>query len=247
MIRIIGAIVAVLLAVAGGFALYLYVQSADARAAEGAEFQKVYIVTDEVPQGTPGESINEFIEVDELPAISIQSDIVTDLTTLEGLVANATLYPGEQLIEARFSNPEELAAEGEVTVPAGMQEITVALPVERVVGGAVVPGSKVGVVISSNTASQSVNDQTAQTQFTYHGMLVTRVTPGRTLVSGDSEESTEVSAFLVTLAATTPQVEKIAYAAEQQDDNNGGIWLTLEPDTADQSGSTQRNGENIFQ
>jgi pilus assembly protein CpaB len=248
MIRIIGAIVAVLLAAAGGFALYLYVQSADARAAEGAEFEKVYLVTEEVPQGTPGESIKDFIEVDELPAISIQPDIVTDLTTLEGLVANATLYPGEQLIGARFSNPEELAAEGEVTVPAGLQEITVALPVERVVGGAVVPGSKVGVILSSNTMTLAANDQTARTQFVYHGMLVTKVTPGRTLTSGESDdESTEVSAFLVTLAATTPQVEKIAYAAEQQDDNNGGIWLTLEPDTADQSGSTQRTGENIFQ
>lgn len=248
MIRIIGTIVAVLLAAAGAAALFFYVQGADRRAAEGAEFQKVYVVTDVVPEGTAGELIADFLEVDELPAIAIQPDIVTDLSTLEGLVANAELLPGEQLIEARFSDPEELASEGEVSIPEGMQEITLALPVARVVGGAVQPGSRVGVVYSSNTRSLSNNDQTASTQFIYHKMLVTRVTAGATLAQGDAaEEQTEVAAFLVTIAATTPQIEKLAYGAEQQEDGNGGIWLTLEPENADESGSTLRDGGNIFQ
>ena len=84
----------------------------------------------------------------------------------------------------------------------------------------------------------------------FHRMLVTRVTPGQLLATGtdsdDGDEPTTVAAFMVTLAATTPQVEKLAYGAEQQEDGNGGIWLTLEPENADQSGSARRNGENIF-
>jgi len=246
--RIIGAIIAVILAIAGGAALFFYVQGADRRAAEGAEFQQVYVVKTSVPQGTPGEAIADYIEVDELPALSIQADTVRDLSTLEGLVANAELFPGEQLLQARFSDPEDLAAEGEVSLPEGMQEITLALSVERVVGGVVKPGSLVGVVYSSNTGSIADNEQIAQTQFIFHKMLVTRVTPGRTITQGSSEEGPiEVSAFLVTLAATTAQVEKLAYGAEQQEDGNGGIWLTLEPETADESGSTLRDGGNIYQ
>lgn len=250
MIRIIGAIVAILLAAAGAGALFFYVQGADQRAAEGAEFQQVYVVTTTVPEGTPGESIADFIEIGDLPAIAIQPDIVTDLSDLEGLVANAALLPGEQLITARFSDPQDLAASGEVVVPEGMQEITIALSAERVVGGAVSPGSTVGIVYTTNTNSFAANTQMASTQFIFHRMLVTRVTPGTTVVTSSSEGSEEpaaVAAFMITLAATTPQVEKLAYAAEQQADGNGGIWLTLEPETADQSGSSVRNGENIFQ
>ena len=248
MIRIIGAIIALLLAAGGAAALFFYVQGADRRAADGAEFEKVYVVAEAVPQGTVGEEIADFLEVDELPAIAIQPDIVTDLAKLEGLVTNTELLPGEQLLQARFSRPQDLAADGEVALPEGMQEITLALPVERVVGGAVVPGSTVGVVYSSNTVDISANTLTAQTQFIYHKMLVTRVTAGRTLMQSESDkEDTEVSAFLVTLAATTPQVEKLAYGAEQQEDGNGGIWLTLEPENADESGSSVRDGGNIFQ
>ncbi|MEV1131956.1 RcpC/CpaB family pilus assembly protein [Agromyces sp. NPDC049794] len=249
MTRIIGAIVSIILAVAGAAALFFYVQGADQRAANGAEFRDVYVVTTAVPHGTPGESITEFIEIDQLPAIAIQPGIVTNLVDLEGLVANASLLPGEQLIEARFSDPQELAAGGEVLVPGGMQEITIALSVERVVAGGVTPGSTVGVVYTSNTNSNAINTQTAETQFMFHRMLVTRVAPGTTAAAGSGESEpdvTVVSAFMVTLAATTPQIEKLAYAAEQQADGNGGLWLTLEPETADQSGSTRRTGENIY-
>jgi pilus assembly protein CpaB len=202
----------------------------------------------DVPTGTAGEAIADFIEIEELPALAIQPDIVTDLTTLEGLVSNAELLPGEQLLQARFSDPQDLAAAGEVVVPDGLQEMTIALPVERVVGGAVTPGSYVGIVYSSNTAGIEANTQIAETQFMFHRMLVTRVTPGTTLSTSDStdDQPSEVAAFMVTLAATTPQAEQLAYAAEQQQDSNGGIWLTLEPENVDQSGSTRRNGENIL-
>ncbi|WP_438854773.1 Flp pilus assembly protein CpaB [Agromyces sp. M3QZ16-3] len=248
MIRIIGAIVAVVLALLGGVALFIYVQGADQRAADGAEFRQVYVLTQEVPKGTAGEAISEFVEIDELPALAIQPDIVTDLTTLAGLVTNASLLPGEQLLMARFSDPEDLAAAGDVAIPDGYQEITIALPVERVVGGAIQPGSTVGVLFTNTTQSPASNEQLAVTKFMYHGVLVTKVTAGRTLVTNETEESArEVSAFLLTFAVTTAQAENIAYAAEQQDDGNGGIWLTLEPEGVDTSGSQLRSGQNVFQ
>ena len=42
--RIIGAILALVLAVVGAFVLVTYVRGADARAAEGAELADVYVV-----------------------------------------------------------------------------------------------------------------------------------------------------------------------------------------------------------
>ncbi len=54
--RIIGAFVALVLAVAGAFVLITYVRGADARAADGAELTEVYIVQETIPKGTTGET-----------------------------------------------------------------------------------------------------------------------------------------------------------------------------------------------
>ena len=245
--RIIGAILALVLAVVGAFVLVTYVRGSDARAAEGAELADVYIVDVEVPQGAPGETIQDFVRVDQMPARNLNEDRVTDLEDLEGLVSLSSILPGEQLLLSRFAEPAVLAAQGEIPVPDGMQEVTIPLAVQRVVGGELRPGATVGVVYTTGTDARQANTSIAVTQFLYHRMLVTRVTPGNTVAVGDGESSaTEVSTVMVTIAATTDQVEKLVFAAEQQEDSNGGIWLTLEPETADQSGSTPRFGENIY-
>lgn len=245
--RIIGAILALALAVVGAFVLITYVTGADARAAEGAELEKVYVVETEIPQGTAGESVEEFVRVDEIPARNLNEDRVTDLADLVGLEARDPILPGEQLLAARFAEPEVIAAQGEVALPDGMQEVTVPLAVQRVVGGEVRPGATVGVVYTTNTNTPAPNSTIASTQFLFHRVLVTRVTPGSTVVVGDGESTTtEVSSIMVTFAVNTPAVEKLVYAAEQQEDGNGGIWLTLEPETADPNGSSPRTGENIY-
>lgn len=245
--RIIGAVVALALAVVGAFVLVTYVTGADARAAEGAELQDVYIVETEIPQGTEGERIQEFVRVDQLPERNLNEDRITDLADLAGLVALDPVLPGEQLLASRFAEPAVLAAQGEIPLPAGMQEVTVPLAVQRVVGGEVRPGATVGVVYTTATTSPQATQSLAVTQFLFHRMLVTRVAPGSTVAVGEAESTTsEVSSLMVTFAATTPEVEKLVYAAEQQEDGNGGIWLTLEPESADPNGSVSRTGENIY-
>lgn len=245
--RIIGAALALVLAVIGAVVLVTYVRGADARAAEGAELEDVYIVETEIPQGTAGEEVREFLRVDQMPKRNANEDRVTDLADLAGLVALSPVLPGEQLLNSRFAEPAVLAAQGEIPLPEGLQEVTIPLEVARVVGGEVTPGSTVGVLYSTNTNRISGNTGIAVTQFLFHKMLVTRVTPGSTVTVGDaSGSSTEVNTIMVTMAASTPQIERLVYAAEQQEDGNGGIWLTLEPETADEGGSAPRFGENIY-
>jgi len=249
--RIIGAIVALLLAAIGAVLLVGYVRGADARAAQGAELTDVYVAQDPIPEGTPGESVGNFVKVDSMPKKNVAPGTVTNLDDLAGLVADAEILPGEQVLTERFVDPLELAAKGDVPVPDGMQEVTIALPLDRVVGGRVQAGSMVGFVYTTSTLSLEATQGLAVTEFVYHRMLVTRVTPGTSLVANDSgdkpsDSGNGATVLMVTLAATTPQVEKIVYGAEQYEDGLGGIWLTLEPETADTNGSTQRSGENVF-
>lgn len=243
--RIIGAILAVLLAAAGGFAIYLYARGADARATANAEFVDAYVITKDVPLGTPGAAIDGFVEVSRISKSAVPDDAVTALKELDGLVSTAELLTGDVLREDRFADPQDAAA-GTIAVPEGMQEVTVTFPVARAVGGAVKPGDYVGLVYSTNTNTVQANTGVALTQFTFHRLLVTKVVAGRTVQTSNDDSTTEIDAFMITFAATTPQIEKIVYGAEQAEDGNGGIWLTLEPEDATQTGSTQRSGENIY-
>ena len=144
--RIIGAIVALVLAGVGAFVLFNYVTAADARAAEGAELARVYVVTEAIPDGTPGESVRDYIEVDQMPSRNVADGVVSNLDDLAGLVASAEILPGEQLLEARWVDPAELAAAGDVAVPAGMHLVSFTLPADRVVGGQVRAGHTIGLV-----------------------------------------------------------------------------------------------------
>jgi pilus assembly protein CpaB len=245
-IRIIGAVIAVVLAAIGAVALVLYVNDADVRAANGAELVQVFVVKEDgIPKGTPGEEIRDLVEIRRLPQSAILDGRVTQLTELDGLVAAADLLPGEQIVLGRFQDPLLLAARGDITVPDGMQEITIALPVDQAAGGVLVPGSTVGILISQTGAT----NEDPSTKFVLHKVLVTRVQGGTNYVpSADPNDPQDpVSSIMVTLALTTPDIERIAWAAELQQDDAAGIWLTLEPDDADEDDSKTINGGNVFE
>lgn len=250
--RIIGAIVALVLAVIGTVVLVGYVRGADQRAAEGAEFVDVYVVDESIPEGTPAADIEEFISRTELPAISVAEDRVTDLADLQGLVTAAELLPGDQLREDRFVDPAVLAAQGDVPVPEGMQEVTVALEVQRVVGGAVRPGSRIGIVVTNKIEpGQPTGEGTATTfpatRFIDNQVLVTRVRAGSTYTPDEGEESTgAVQNIMVTMAMTTPQIEKLVWAREMQEDDLAGVWLTLQNDATNIEGSQLIGPVNIL-
>jgi Flp pilus assembly protein CpaB len=241
-IRIIGAILALVLAVVGALAVILYVRDADVRAANGAALVPVYIVETEVPAGVPAEEIGEYVHVERLASNSIQPDHVTALADLEGLVTTVTLLPGDQLVEGRFADPADLAAQGDVLVPDGLQEVTVALPVEQVVGGAVRGGSSVGVVVTL------IGQAAATTQFVLNDVLVTRVQAGDNFSpTATEEDAAPVETIMVTLALSTADVERLVFAAELQQNNTAGIWLTLQPDGSDPSGSRPVTGDDFFE
>jgi hypothetical protein len=42
-------------------------------------------------------------------------------------------------------------------------------------------------------------------------------------------------------------VERIVFAAELQQNDAGGIWLTLQPEGSDPAGSRPVTGENFFE
>ncbi|WP_166790497.1 Flp pilus assembly protein CpaB [Cryobacterium tagatosivorans] len=242
--RLIGAIVAIVLALAGTVVLTGYVRGADARAADGAQFVPVYVVTQEIPEGTAAADITDFITVKQLPAIAAVPDRVMKLTALAGTVADATLMPGEQLIASRWVDPADLAARGDVSLPDGMQALTIALPVERIVGGTVKAGDTVGIVVAATVKVGGSTEEVSMAKQVFHKVLVTAVHEGtQTPPAKDAETTSEpVGEVMVTLARTTPDIEKIVWGQQF-----GAVWLTIEPKEASETGSKVVQAGDVFQ
>ncbi|MGW4928691.1 Flp pilus assembly protein CpaB [Agromyces sp. NPDC004153] len=248
--RIIGAIVALVVAAVGAFLLITYVRGADARAAAGTELAEVYIVREEIPEGTDGGVIADFVRLDTVPIRNIADGAVSDLSELEGLVADADILVGEQLLEDRFIDPAELAATGDVSVPPGMQLVSFTLPADRVVGGQVKAGDRIGLVgtVDPDEEGDSADVVSPITQFAFHGVLVTRVqgVPAPDPDSGEAVDQRADADLMLTIALSTHDIERWVWFAEGEAANYAQMWLTLENEATDNGGSSPVTGSNAW-
>ncbi|MGO4804133.1 RcpC/CpaB family pilus assembly protein [Arthrobacter sp. 2MCAF15] len=156
---------------------------------------------------------------------------------MDGKVAAIELLPGEALLGARLADPATLSAPGSVAVPKGMQEISVQLEAQRVVGGRIAAGDTVGIVVLFDKGALKDAPDVETGQEVFHKVLVTSVqrsvakTAGATGTSTDAAEqaNTELPTgqLLVTFARNDADATKIAFGA-----HFGSLWLTKEPATA---------------
>jgi pilus assembly protein CpaB len=209
--RIIAVVVAAVLAIAGAATLVFAFQGASQSAIAGTRTQSVLVVVTEIPAGTTGEAARAFVHERDVPAAYVVEGAVEQIDDLSGLVAAARLLPGEQVLADRWATPAELAATGgRVEAPDGSQEISVALDLERVAGGAIEPGSRAGVWASADDVTSLLFDQ----------VLVTALA---STVDADEADASTQGTVLVTFAVSAEQAQAIIQAAEF-----GEIWLSLQ-------------------
>ena len=232
--RLIAAIAAVLMASVGAVLLLGYVQTADQRAMAGMETTQVLVVEEPVAKGTPGEKLTGLVTSKTLPIKAVAPGSVSSLQPISGRVATTDLVPGEQLLASRFVDPALLVDPNEVKVPKGMQQVSIALESQRILGGDLEPGATVGVFISL----EKEDERPAQTNLVLHKVLVTKVdrgaNPAQKKEGAEAEGSIGVpdGSLMVTLAITAPNAEKLVFGAE-----HGMIWVSLEPSSAAVSGT----------
>lgn len=235
--RLIGAAAALVLATTGTIAVTSYVQGADARALRGAETRNIYVIAKEVPASTAASELPKFVKPASVPASAVAEGAVTDLGALSGKVTSGALLPGEQLLNARMVDPASLLVPGKAAVPDGMQEVTVQLGPDRLVGGQLAAGDTVGVFVSF---TEGAGYKGPTTHLVFQKVLITSI-QGAPVEPATSKTGTATTAappvpagtMLVTLARTAPDAEKIVFAAEF-----GTIWLSKEPAEANEAGTS---------
>jgi len=221
--RIIAGITALLLAGVGAVVLIAYVGNADRRALAGMQPADVLVVTALVPEGTTAEALGKLVTTRTLPAAAIAEGGLSSLTAISGQVATTDLQPGEQVLASRFADPASLLDPDTVKIPAGLQQLSVSLDQQRVLGGHLTAGAAVGVFLSV----PKDGEDPAQTHLVLNKVLVTKVDGGSTtpVPEGDDAPATTAGApVMVTLAVSARDAETLVYGAE-----HGTLWLSLEP------------------
>lgn len=224
--RILAIAVSAVIAVIAALLIIRYVGQADDRALSGLSPDEVLVVTETVPEGTAAEALDEYVSVEEVPASTVAPDALRSLDHVAGQVTVSELYPGEQVLSARFISPQERTS---VDVPEGYHEVTIQLPKTRVLGGHLAVGDTVGLFASSY-------DRDDQTKLLLHKVLVTKVQGGAivtTTEDGTEDMQDAADALMVTLAVQPSDAVRVINAAEFH-----GIWLSLEPTEAPEGIST---------
>jgi pilus assembly protein CpaB len=231
--RIIAAAVAIVLGTLGTVVLLAYVRSVEARPTVTARpTATVLVASAAIPRGTAGADLAALVQNKQLPADAVLPGGITAVTDLGGKIATVDLQPGEQILAAKFADPAQAATASDAAAAANLQQVTLQLESKRAFGGRLLPGDLVGVFISLDDT----------THLTLHKVRVTAVVPvrggstdnGSTTSDGSKPANADPTVEVqVTLAVAAGDAEQLVFAAEF-----AGVWLSKEPATADESGTT---------
>lgn len=244
--RILAAVLALGLALVGTVVLVSYVRNADTRALAGVQTTSVLVVTEPIREGTPAGDLSGSVRLEPVPAKVAATGSVADLADLGGQIALVDLQPGEQLLASRFADPGSLRAPGTVEVEPGDQEISILLEPQRAVGGRLKAGDEIGVYVSGELKPQG-GESIATTHAVLHGVRVTQVQGApaerqteetQTASSGEAAPS---NSLLITLALPARDAEQVVFGME-----HGTVWLSLEPEGSDTSGTRIVHGGNVY-
>ncbi|KUM32703.1 hypothetical protein AR539_11740 [Arthrobacter sp. EPSL27] len=258
--RLLGGIAALLVAIIGTVLLVSYVQNADKRAMAGTETETIYVVQKAIPAGASVDEIAAAVTKKSVPKVALAEQTVTDLAELGSKVAAVALVPGEQLLSTRMIEEKSFLGPSRIQVPAGLQELTLKLPIERVAGGKVTAGDTVGIFLSLDQATGTEGEagtKSSKTQLSFHKVLVTAAqfsngTAAQTGDAGAASGTSQVSStsatktqtdetYLITIARNSADAERIVFAAEF-----GKVYLSKEPGDALEEGASYVDSSRLF-
>jgi pilus assembly protein CpaB len=236
--RLIGLLVAVLLAGVATVLLVQYVRSADERAREDEALSEVFVAQADIPPGTSADDAiaQGLIASDEVPARAVPAGALADLGQVSGQLVAAPIYEGEVIVAQRFGETVAQAT-GLLEVPPDTQAVTIEAGVVPGLAGFVQPGNTVSVVGTLVLAGETPEEADEEavvapvgegvtTQYLVQNATVLAV--GQRVVAPEVEGQ-DVQAsderYLFTLAMPPEDIEQIVFGTQQ-----GTLWFTLVPE-----------------
>lgn len=236
-------IVAALIAAVGTTLVFLYVRGVEARAAQ--QYDAVEVLT-AVEVINPGESLEEAqaqgkIQMGTVPESQVLSGATTSIAGLAEKVALTTVYPGEQIVSAKFGEAGEQEVLG---IPKGKMAISINLTDPARVAGFVNPGAEVAIFASSDAGAMGSPNPTTRLLLPRVSVIgVGATTVVSTTVTDETGEQTveELPRTLMTLAVDQKDAEKVIFAAR-----NSEVSVALLTEDSKVAAGAGVTPENVF-
>lgn len=241
--RIIGVLLAVILAVIGTAAVLYYVSTVRHQVASGQRAVKVLVANDRIPAGTTGAHMQSanMLSTITVPASSVPADALSAIPTdLDQLVVTSDVQPRQLLMRGMFG--QSTALSGGLTIPEGKVAVTVQVGIPQQVAGYVRPGSQIAIFDtfasgngSSASGVSSSNQKTTRVLLPRVEVLATGAffTDGSTSSQADTTNGADGAraggqTMVVTVAVTQPEAERLIQATA-----TGALYFALLTDSSD--------------
>lgn len=223
-------VLALILATLATAGVFLYARGVEDKAQTGGTMVAVVVSKVDIAART---DLNQLIKDDQFKLIEVPQDAVvggavTSLDQLQGKSNAAAILAGEQIPVARISGT---VPGGALSIPEGMEAITVPLDAPRAVAGAITVGDHVTIYATfkdnrsgSNTTVTHVLVPTAELLAVYRPLAST------TFGSDDSQPAGDQlpGSMAVTLALSPDDAQNFVFSME-----SGTVWFGLLPPDAD--------------
>ena len=199
--------------------VYLYAQSADARAREGLEMRRILVAAEDIPEGTPvaQAETNLWFQSREINAEAVVDGALSSIDPIRDQAALVDIYAGEQILSDKFGSAEE--ASGLVPLTERNLAMTVSLGDPQRVVNFVTPGSSVAIFLTGPTREGEEGTSLLLDRVRVAG-VGDSTSPPETPTGG--QQAAQTPSALLTLDVTQAQAQKIIFAQTQ-----GALYLGL--------------------
>jgi pilus assembly protein CpaB len=207
------------IAALGTTLVFLYVSGVDNRAAADQQLVNVLVAQEAIPAGTTAADAFASSKLEEVARKDVAPGAVSDLRQISDQVALGPIFPGEQILAAKFGKAGAAGGLRE-TIPEGKLAMSVQLGDPMRVAGWLSPGSHVAVFINTPRGGSGPDI----TKVLLPDVEVLAV-GGSSLVS--TQESTsgsgqQVPQTLITLAVDQEQAQQLVFGTQ-----HGQLYLAL--------------------
>lgn len=199
-----------IVAAVGTGLVYAYVHGVDDRALKDQKPVEILVVKKAIPEGTTvaAAQASGSFDTKTVAGDSVAPGALSDLAPIRDLVALAPLFPGEQVISAKFGASGSSTA---LTLPPGKLAMSVQLTDPARVAGFVTPGSQVAVFVALEN-QQNKSDKRGITLLPRIPVLAVGPT---TAAPADTTNTEPLPKTILTLAVTQVEAQKLVLAVTQ--------------------------------
>jgi pilus assembly protein CpaB len=203
-------VAAVLVAALGASLVGFYVYNVNQRVKARQAPQQILVAKKLIPAGTTGDTAanDGDLQFMQVPKAAIAVGALDKIDPVASLVALAPIYPGEQILRAKFGKQGDSTA---LSIPtAGTMALSMSLGGPARVNGFVVPGSEVAVFLTRGGSTELILDR------------VKVIGVGTRTLVPSSGQAAQQQSDVVTFGVTQAQAQKLIFAQSA-----GAIYLTL--------------------